>query len=201
MQRRKKLVLRLLICILIPLSCFSFLVLLNTVNPMQIVFLTNIIVENKTGETIHITPIGTAGKEGEKAILPQFTASIPAIPAFKVRNFRLLDGEKIFITYDWDDINFSEIVIRGKSDEYFQLVTDPEPNENQYHPPKIKYYVIKKFNELEPIEQDVLAAIQNISGHRRILAIFIIGCVSPILLISLLVFYRKQKIKSPPVKP
>ena len=73
--------------------------------------------ENHTGQTLLITPVGTIG-DGYKAPLPTLMLAMPALPALRAGRYRLGPGESVTILYDMDDIHFSEIVIednRGRT--------------------------------------------------------------------------------------
>jgi hypothetical protein len=104
----------------------------NAVNPMQLTFVTGFRVENRTSRPLWITPVGTL-HAGGKHVLPQFAAGFPAIPAFRTKNLRIEPGGSTWISYDWDDINFSEVVVRNAEGEYRQLVVDPDPPKHSYY--------------------------------------------------------------------
>jgi hypothetical protein len=148
--------------------------LINTVNPMQLAFITSFKVENQSGLDVWITPIGTRGIAGRKTRLPIYMTAVPAFPAFKTGRFYLQNNQIIKIKFDWDDINFSEIAIETESGRFYQLVIDPNPLENQYHAPKSRHFVISKLETLEPIQSKVLdAAIKH--DKAWILPLLVIG--------------------------
>jgi hypothetical protein len=121
------------------------------------VFVVSFTVENRTGQVISITPVGTVGKEGVKWPLPVKLFAFP-LAALRQGGFRLADGESMTIRYDMDDINFSEIVIADEHGRQFQLITDPDPTADQYHGPVQRHYMISELAILEPVSPPVQAA-------------------------------------------
>ena len=201
MRRIVLLILIVLTCLFLPQSCGSVLLLVNSVNPMQLVFITSFTVQNASGQPIDITPVGTRGSEGKKSLLPIFTTASPAFPAIKTRHFHIENGDSIAIRYDWDDVNFSEIVVRTSENHYHQLVVDPTPTDNQYHPPTSDHFVIPPISQLQPIDSPVLAAVQTSSKTHRLRMTWL-GLLSPLLLLCFLRLYRRQKgITQPPHPP
>ncbi len=184
-----------LICIIAvaPLVLLCSLLLLNSVNPMQLAFITSFQVENQSGQDVRITPIGTVGAKGRKARLPVFVSVIPALPAIKTGNFYLKDGETLNIKYDWDDINFSEIAIESDDGQFFQLVIDPNPTDNRYHPPKSKHFKIPPLDSLSSIQPNIREATVR-QSRGWIYYIVIVGSIA--LLVTywkMIGYYRKQK--------
>jgi len=117
--------------ICLPLTCVPISLLLNSWNPMQVAFITSFEVENKLSQDIWITPVGTVGSAGYRSTLPIFRNKWPAISSSTQGNLHMSPGGIITIYYDWDDINFSEILIRTSSWRKV-LVIDPEPTKDQY---------------------------------------------------------------------
>jgi hypothetical protein len=141
-----------------PLLLLSLLAVVNLFNPMVLAFQYEFEVANKSEEPIEITPIGTIGREGIKAILPQYLSRLPAWPALRQGAFALDPGSSVKVLYDWDDINFSEILIRTSSGAYRQLVVDPDPTESQYHPPVAERYVVPSLAQLPEAPRTVIEA-------------------------------------------
>src|SRR5690348_3526721 len=126
-MRRVLLVLLILNGLLLPLSCIPVLLLFNAVNPMQLMFVTGFTVQNRTGGTLSVTPIGTVGPDGHRRPLPLMRWQIPAVPASRNGRLPVQSGKTITLYYDWDDINFSELVIEAEDGELRQLVVNPPP--------------------------------------------------------------------------
>ena len=175
--------------ILTPFSC---LLIVNSVNPMKSAFLTEFTLANESGQPVRVTPVGTIGPHGKKCLLPTFSNPWPAVPHFIHRTFEIGPGESVDILYDWDDINFSEIAVQNSEGSYRQLIVDPAPTENQYHPPETDLFVIPHFGSLPTITPEVLAVVN--SGSRiATVGIFPFAVVlAPIGLIILTFIYRKN---------
>jgi hypothetical protein len=157
-------------------SLASILLILNSVNPMQLTFVTEFRVENQTTRPLWVTPIGTFNTGG-KCVLPQFATSVPAIPAVRSRDLRLEPGGSTWIIYDWDDLNFSEIVVRDARGEYRQLVVDPDPPKRNYYRNKRERYVIEEWESLPAATANVLAAALNLDRQWWIWGLFAIGLI------------------------
>lgn len=159
MKSRVFLILTLISLPFLPLSCVSIVFLLNLANPMLLAFITPVTVENRLQEEIRITPIGVYGKEGRRAVLPQYAAwdSVPVVFPCHGRNLRIPPGGAITIHYDWDDINFSEILVRTAQWEKV-LIVDLNPTSNRYHPPEQTVFVVDDVEKLQPASDNVLSA-------------------------------------------
>ena len=125
---------------------------------MQLVFIAGFTVENRTGATIYVTPIGTVGPQGHRHPLPLAVWKKPWVPASKLGRFPVRSGETITLYYDWDDINFSELVVEADDGEMRQLVVNPEPTANQYTVPRVTDFVIADLGHLGAVDQRVRLA-------------------------------------------
>jgi hypothetical protein len=195
---KKKIVFRIAIgltLLLMPLSCMPVLFVFNMYNPMQTAFITDFKIENRSGEAIEITPIGTWGEKGDKSRLPLFKTAVPAVETFKTRHFYIKDNDTISFKYDWDDINFSEIAVRLKDGKYYQLVIDPTPTENQYHAPKTNIFRIPAISELSDIDPRVLEAV-NKPENRTPSVLTVFSIVLPFLLWWLIIKYKRETKKA-----
>jgi hypothetical protein len=157
-MRRLLFVLLVLNGLLLPLTCVPALFLFNAVNPMQLTFITGFTVENRTESTIYVTPVGTVGAEGHRLPLPMAIWKAPWVPASQRGRFPVRSGETITLYYDWDDINFSELVVEAGDGELRQLVINTEPTANQYTVPRVTDFVIDDLDRLGPIDPRVREA-------------------------------------------
>ena len=107
-------------------------------------FLTTFTVENGLEEPIYVTPVGTVGPNGSRYPLPVSHFFVVAIPSTVRGGYELQPNETVSITYDMDDINFSEIVVENVSGPIGQLIVNPNPTANQYHAPTTKHFVVQK---------------------------------------------------------
>jgi len=193
-MRRATLMLMMLFAgLLTPLSCAPVVLVVNMFNPSRTAFVADIEVANRSGRTVAITPVGTVGPDGLRAVLPQYTRAFPAIPAFGSGDLLLADGEARRIIYDWEGINFSEIAVRCESGEYLQLVTDPEPTQDQYHAPKVKRYTIGNLADLEPIDEQVQQAVRQRLPAWQMWGILLVCCLPPLVLVWLIRAYRRER--------
>jgi hypothetical protein len=192
----------LLICIIVsgPFVALSCLILMNSVNPMQLAFLTSFKVENQSGQDVRITPIGSVGANGRKKHLPIYMTAFPAFPAVKTGKFHLKNGQTIKIRYDWDDINFSEIAIASKHDQFYQLVIDSNPTENQYHPPQTKHFVIPALETLPSMQPNVYEASMKLDRRWGQHLLIVGSAVLLVMFWRMVVQYRKEKSDSPKVR-
>ena len=118
-------------------------------------FMVQFSIENKTSETLLVTPIGTVGKEGRRRLLPVSMVEFIKFPAKQASRLKVASGEIVAVSYDMDDINFSEIVVETERGEARQLVTNPTPTQNQYHGPAQQAYAIDDWNKLEPLSDAI----------------------------------------------
>jgi hypothetical protein len=176
-----------------PFLLLCFFVLLSTVNPMLLLFITNFKVENQSGQDIWFTPIGTRGAEAQKGLMPIYLTAIPALPAVRIGNYYLKDGDTKKIKYDWDDVNFSEILIKAKNGQFYELIVDLEPTDNQYHPPKSKHFVIPELNTLCVARPNIIEVYDRKNrGWLRCLPLF--GSAVFVLYCRMIAHYRKETV-------
>lgn len=157
-MRRVLFILLILNGMLLPLSCVPVLFLLNVVNPMQMVFVTAFTVENRTAATIYVTPVGTVGPDGWRRPLPLAVWQAPWVPASQRGRIPIGSGETITLYYDWDDINFSELVVETEGGTLRQLIVNPNPTANQYTIPRVTDFVIDDVAQLGPVDLRVQEA-------------------------------------------
>jgi hypothetical protein len=193
MPKPKKIAVLIGLSLLTPLlltSLASLLMLFNSVNPMQLAFVSSFRVDNRTTQPLWVTPIGTFNS-GAKGVLPQFALSFPAIPAFRSRDLRVESAGPIWIIYDCDDINFSEILVRDAQGEYRQPVVDPNPPKVNYYRNKQERYVIEGWELLSLPATDVVAAARSPDRQWRLWGLFVTGFVVMGLFLWLRRIYRR----------
>jgi hypothetical protein len=139
-----------------PFVFISIVALAGT--PMLAAFIIDITIVNETDQRIVVTPVGTIGEKGRRSPLPVFRREFPPIQSTQRGGFGIEPGDSTTIFYDWDDINFSEIVVRNEQEDVRQLVVDPNPTTRQYHSPEKKEFVIDDFKALAPVPVPVLDA-------------------------------------------
>lgn len=148
-----------------PLAVSGMLVLAVLCDPMGEVFQASFRVENRTNQPLWITPVGTFNSGG-KDVLPQYGSSyLPG--TIRSINLRIEPGGSTSITYDCDDINFSEIVVRNAAGEYRQVVVDPDPPKKNYYANDQKLFTIGDWETLPPAAANVVAVAQIPDGWWR----------------------------------
>jgi hypothetical protein len=196
-MRRVLFVLLILNGLLLPLGCIPVLFLFNAVNPMQLTFITEFTVENRTAEMLYITPIGTVGPQGRREPLPLAVWKAPWVPASVRGRFPVRSGEKITLYYDWDDINFSELVVETPAGDLRQLVVNANPTANQYSIPGVTDFVIDDVGRLGAMDQHIREAYDAAQSPVRWWLI-IIGMAIPVVTFVILLWWYKR-IKTLPV--
>lgn len=149
--------------LLTPLSVLPALFLANSVNPMQLSFVTSFTVTNDSGRTLDVVPVGTFN-DGSRGRLPTFASKVPALRRLGRTSYRIGHGETQTVLFDCDDINLSELAVRDQAGTYRQLVTDANPPRNDYRAPSQKSFTIPDFSQLEAVDPRVLAAAKRPGG-------------------------------------
>ena len=143
---------------LVAVSLFTFMGL-----SFGSAFVAEFTVENQTGQTIAVTPVGTVGERGDRHPLPVYMWAFPPIESPQRGGFEIPPGESLDIVYDMDDINFSELVVFDHDGERGQLIVEPEPTRNQYHAPSQTRFVISDLDSLgliaDPVRNAARAAL------------------------------------------
>ena len=147
-----------------PLFLLTLLFGLSLVNPMGLMFLTTFTIENRANEDIWVTPIGAVGSSGTRHLLPLSVAPFPYLMTPSRKDFHLRPGDRRSFTYDWDDIQFSEILVRNKGGAYRTLPTGLPPTEGQYRRPIETAFVVSSFIGLQPTTEVQLQALNTRSS-------------------------------------
>jgi len=182
--RNRKRLMMLVAILLSPLFLLTVLVGSSVVNPMGLVFLTTFEVENKTSEEILVTPIGAVGPTGDRHTLPYSALSWLYIMKSSSSDYSIASGEVRKFTYDWDDIQFSEILVRQPSKDYRVIPTGLHPTKGQYRRPEKTRFEIADIESAQLAEEKHLAALHD--GSSGILTIYLLaalGIASPVLFI------------------
>jgi hypothetical protein len=156
-----------------PLSIVTLLIGINTVNPISLIFLTTFEIENKTGEEILVTPIGAVRSKGDRQTLPYSALPWLYIMIKDYKDYPIPPGKVRKFHYDWDDIQFSEILVRLPSKEYHVIQTGLHPTRNQYQCLGEKRFEIVDVESLPLAENIHLEALHFDSN--RILLLYILA--------------------------
>jgi len=181
--RNRKKSIMLAAILLSPLSLLTLLIGINTINPMSLMFITTFEIENKTGEEILVTPIGAVGPEGYRQTLPYSALPWLYIIIKDYKDYPIPPGEVRKFHYDWDDIQFSEILIRRPSKEYHFIETGLHPTKDQYQRPEKDRFEIVDL-ESSPLAEDIHLEALQIDSNRILLfyILAILGFAPPVLL-------------------
>ena len=155
-------------------------------------FLATFTVENGLKQSIWVTPVGTVGPNGSRHPLPVSRYFVVAIPSNVRGGYELQPNETVTITYDMDDINFSEIVVEDGSGAIGQLVVNANPTANQYHAPKTKHFVVQ-YNSLIPIPAAVLNAAKRARQRSHTATVLVSILVVPWPTVLLLSWFMKKR--------
>jgi len=160
-----------------PFLLLAIILILGTINPMSSMFMCTIRIENRSGETVHVTPIGThiAIKE-YRAVLDQYAVTMPPIPVIRQGDFILRPNESKIIDYDCDDVRLSEILVKTDDGTYKQISTQNN-----------KVNVIPPLSELSNANHAVLDATSGSEFNWMYWSIILLGLLS----LSLYIWYRR----------
>jgi len=147
----------------------SFLMLMGS--SFGAAFLTSFTVENCLEEAIYVTPVGTVGPSGSRFPLPVCHDLFISIPSSVRGGYKLQPNETVTITYDMDDINFSEIVVEDDNGTLGQLIANATPLIAQYTAPSMNHFPVQR-DALVPVPTSVANA-ASIAQQRTSRPLFI----------------------------
>jgi len=156
-----------------PFFLLTLLVGVSLVSPMGFGFLTSFSIKNSSAGTVWVTPIGAVGKQGDRHMLPLFISRFPY--RMRTGEFPIEAGKTRSFTYDWDDIQFCDILIRSSGGAYRILPTGLHPTEKQYRRPMETAFVIPALDTLSPAAAIHLRALS--SKPKRIFTFYILAII------------------------
>jgi hypothetical protein len=183
--------------ILLPLFGLTLLFAINMLNPLARVFLVPFEVVNSTDENLVITPIGAQGPDGERRTLPISSSSWLYLLSSQRTEFSLPAGATLSLTYDCDDVQFTEIVCRRPDGSHVVLPTGLHPTEGQYRAPPVSRFEFADLTALQPATGQHMAAVR--ARSRKIKPYYILaglGILSPLCFRAAL----RMKVPRPPAK-
>lgn len=175
----------------LPLVLWTLLVVFSLINPMGLMVLTGCNVENHSGKRLWVTPIGAVGHEGKRRPLPLSVGNL--MTPFR-KDLPLAQGVENSFTYDWDDIHFSEILVRNDRGEYRVMPTGLHPTEGQYRRPDQTNFVVASFDALPPASAIHLEALHYSGAEMMIFYALGLGGL-------LFLWFVYRAIFLPPTKP
>jgi hypothetical protein len=190
MKKQVNLILMIIGAVLLPTSLVAILFIINSVNPMQISFITSFKLENRLNEDIYITPIGVYNTRGDRCLLPLYITKVPALPSLKESDIKIKAGEVRLFFYDWDDVNASEIYI--KTDKLHNvLIIDSKPNDGQFHPIIDNYIVIDNIANLHDTPPSITEVVNKRHSNKILIIILLCGAFAPIVFTYALLRYKE----------
>lgn len=151
----------------LPCSCLPVAFLIPW-NPMLELFITDFAVSNSSDTPIKITPVGAVGKKGDRWPLTIYESKKSTRPLAQRGGFEIPPGEAVTFFYDWDDIQFSEIVVASPGQPLAALIVSPDPTVNQYSAPASNRFDISNIDELAPVDEGVRVAYEVAQNPREI---------------------------------
>jgi hypothetical protein len=152
---------------------FSVLLIVNSFNAFQWIYVMDFRIVNRTSRPVWITPVGTY-RTGSKGILPQFIARFLALPVFRSRNHRVKPGGSRWIYLDRKGYDYYEVVVRNVEGEYRQLAIGPVPLKEMLYRHG-ESHIIEDWGSLAPAADDVLAAALESGKSWRVWMLFLVG--------------------------
>ncbi len=195
MSRSIRIMLVIIAIFLSPLSLLTSVVVLGAVNPFGLIFLTSFTIDNNSGQNIWVSPIGAVGQNGDRHPLPFSYFKHFSVRSIKKTDFYIAKDTSRMFVYDWDDIQFSEILVRHEQGDICFIATDPNPTQNQYRNLKNKLFTIPSLSELPVASSNLKSALLKTHMNWYSYILPVIGIIPPILVIILWRTRKKQKLK------
>jgi len=183
---------------LLPLTLISLIVLLNAVNPMALGFITGYVISNRTAEPILVAPVGTLDERGRRGLLGNFPFPFPAMPGLRIKDIAVAPGGRRIMYYDWDDIQFSEIVVRDSTGTW-QIVVNAEPTKNQFRAVAVMDFAVTPETPRIPVAPAVLEAAESPDRSLLFHAAWISGLAAP--LVFRFLWRANKRLSAPPPLP
>ncbi len=132
----------------IPFFLLLLLLVVNALNPMATAFLTTFEVVNQTNQPVTVTPVGAVGEKGVRKTLPLSVSGKFSWPAGQSSQFQIPPNSTRTFHYDWDDVQFCEILIEDEKGMTRVFETGLHPTEGQYRRPVENRFVIRSTDPL-----------------------------------------------------
>jgi hypothetical protein len=164
----------------VPATLLAVLIAVNSINPLQTIFIAQFDVQNTSGEELQFWVAGTH-ESGRLHLLPLFASAFPALPSPRTGGFNLANARSAHIVYDWDDIDFSVIVVRRDNGELRALDVDAEKRGGDCcRPPVARSYVIPRLDGLRAASPTEAAVLTEDSAPGLRLAVVFAGPLVPV---------------------
>ena len=144
--------------LLLPCACLPTILIACVPTDFGQWFITTIHITNATDQPLWVTPIGVTDAQGTRRPLPMPPETSYLFEFIPRGGFLVKPSSTIDLEYDWDDINLSEIVVENAAGKLGQIIADPMPQLNQFHPADPDTFTITDFETLQPVPANVAAA-------------------------------------------
>jgi len=125
-----------------------------------IAFSDDFTVENRTGQTLLITPVAS-GEGGRRFPLPVTLAVFLPLRTPRCGGYRLPPGEALTLVYDSDDAIFSEIVAEDEQGHFYERTVGSRLTGARWQGPTQRHYVFEHLEELATPGPAVHKAVQQ----------------------------------------
>jgi hypothetical protein len=166
---------------------------------MTYAFLTDIHLTNATTQPIQVTPIGVRESGGRRPLPIYASKYLSMWPESPAADFPITPGQTLTLTYDMDDILFSELVVVFPDGSVGQLVTNASASWSNYRPPATNRWTITGPGQLTAVSAEVEQALV-IARKDRPMGLITAAIYAPWLTFALLLWwYRRLRRKPPPL--
>jgi len=180
--------------LLLPLSLLPLTLLFEAVNPMEEDRIAEFTVENRTGETIYLTPIGDDSHQSRP--LPLCNSHMHSIPDSEYARIPIHSGQAITLHYDRYEAIVSWLVVETNDGTLRQRSVYPHSRSEGGS----DHWVIERVSELDPVEASVHAAYNEARTKQNPFPLTLTACTLPSLLFLPLLWWHR-KLTPPCVMP
>ena len=179
----------------------SAALLLMNFNPFNFAFQASITIANKSDREIKVSPIGIAEGNGELYPLPRHQFALPIFPAVRQGRFHLRSGEALELSYDWDDIIFTSVVIEAEGLTPREIIVEPGARvEDCCYVPKNTTPLVTNLESLPLARPQAIRSVERHSLSPRVLLLWLPALGPLLLLAGCLLFVRSFTTRATLVK-
>lgn len=152
--------------VVLPFTALSALLWLASFNPLLLIV--DFEVHNRTQGALAITPLGSVhGAPSERWVLPTYANAMPAVEAWEDSDLVIRPGESIELSYDCDDIQFTELLISDAGGERFVMTTGSLRSDGNYSGPGALPFVIDERTVRTPVVGALPFTLRGTEGRQR----------------------------------
>lgn len=136
-------------------------------------------VSNNSVEPVWITPLGAVHDDNRRRVLPMINPTSRFIPFAKRSRFRLEPGAGVRLVYDYDDIQFTDILVETTAGPSRELAVGSLRRDGQYSPPQRSSFVIPTLTRLPVARPEVSGYAAGAPRNQWIYFLMALGIVAP----------------------